>query len=154
MFAIAALALLLVACQKTAAPEQPAPEVLEPETAPEQPPTPPAEEPVAPPVAEETPPAMEEESTEEPVEAMTEGSVVEVSSSGFSPAELKITAGTMVTFKNAAETNVALTPQTKGINDLRKTFGPGETFEYTFKDAGEYVVFNAIHKRRMTVMVE
>ena len=80
--------------------------------------------------------------------------VVEIDSSRFGQPELRVAAGTTVTFVN--NDPYAHTVTSSGDSPIEfdsGEFGEGETFEVTFDESGEYPYFCQIHPTMRAVVI-
>lgn len=72
-----------------------------------------------------------------------------IQSSSFNVANLEIEAGTTVTWTNKSSMDHTVTSGTRGGDNegdlFDRTVGPGETFSFTFEDAGSYEYFCRFH---------
>lgn len=135
--------LILIGCQKAV--ETPANEL---------PPSVPAEV-TEPPAAAETPTeptTPTEPVVTEPAKEPTTADVEIKGIAGFSPAELKVTAGSTVTWKNSDKAVHKLVIEGKSVNS--GNMASGATWSYVFKEAGDYTIFDTSYNKRMKVTVE
>lgn len=90
------------------------------------------------------------ESTEESAEE----SMVTISRSRFDNVEIRVAAGTTVTFVNTDEFDHTVTSTDDSPVEFDSgAFGQDETFEFTFVEPGEYSYFCQIHPTMRAVVI-
>lgn len=86
--------------------------------------------------------------------AASTGAVVTITASRFDALELRVTAGTTVTFVNDDPFAHTVTSRPDAPMEFHSgDLGQGETFEVTFDAAGEYAYFCEIHPTMRAVVI-
>lgn len=82
------------------------------------------------------------------------GSTVTISRSRFENVELRVFAGTTVTFVNTDPFDHTVTSRDDSLVEFDSgAFGQDETFEFTFAEPGEYAYFCQIHPTMRAVVI-